>query len=333
MSRKNLLTDLGGAAAPPAAETAPAAGGAPVAHLGKMLGAIRDRADRAQEIEKALSAGDRVVEIDPAVIDPSPIADRLPAGAEADAGLRESIAQHGQRVPVLLRRNPAAKDRYLTVYGHRRVAATRALGLKARAIVVDIGDEDAFVAQGVENAERKDLSFIERALFARRLSDAGFAAKTVSIALATARPNVVTMVSLSRRLPDDLVAAIGPSPTLGRRRWEALAARLDAAGAGAERRWRKATAAAEFVALDPDRRLAAVLAALAAPTATPAKVRAVYRDEQGAPFCTVERMRAGEARWRIAAGAAASSRPDGAAFADWLADRLQTLHAAWKRGE
>jgi ParB family chromosome partitioning protein len=335
MSRKNLLAGLGGGGLPPASNDASlASGAAPVAHLGKMLGAIRDRSERAEEIEKALAAGDRIVEIDPAVIDPSPIADRLPCSPDADQALRDSIAEHGQRVPVLLRRHPSQPERYLTVYGHRRIAAVRALGRKARAIVVALSDEDAYVAQGVENAERRDLSFIERALFARRLTDAGVAAKAVASALGTARPNVVTMVTLCRRLPDELILAIGSSPALGRRRWEDLDARLVAGGAAAAKRWRRAIASSDFADLDGESRLAAILRALEPETSgRAARASAAFAQEDGLVFGSMEKTRSGEARLRLAPDKDVSFREDGSTFCDWLAGRMTHLRAAWRRGE
>lgn len=336
MSRKNLLVGLGAESSAPAQEPAPASGAPSVAHLGKMLNVIRDRSERADEIEKALAAGERVVEIETASIDPSPIADRLPASPQDEASLRDSIAEHGQRAPVLLRAHPQRSGRFLTIYGHRRIAAATTLGRRVRAIVVEMSDEEAFVAQGVENAERKDLSFIERALFARRLTDAGVPAKSVAAALGTARPNVVTMVTLSRRLPDDLIAAVGPSPTLGRRRWEELGARLSEAGRSAAQLWRKAIEAPGFGALDVETRFAAILQALASarPTAAPGGWNPTpLVDDGGELFGSMEKMRSGETRLRISPDKDASFRKDGAAFSDWLASRMSDLRAAWRRGD
>ena len=51
-----------------------------------------------------------VVEIDPGLIDAGGMADRLESDAESDATLRQSIADHGQQVPVLVRpHQPAQK--------------------------------------------------------------------------------------------------------------------------------------------------------------------------------------------------------------------------------
>ncbi|MDG3577708.1 ParB/RepB/Spo0J family partition protein, partial [Rhizobium sp. YJ-22] len=88
----------------------------------------------------------RVVELDPAAIDPSPYPDRL-GGAEDSAAIEQlaaSIARNGQEVPVLVRPHPERANRYQTIYGHRRVRAIAGLGQgqKVRAIVRDLTDEE-----------------------------------------------------------------------------------------------------------------------------------------------------------------------------------------------
>ncbi len=74
--------------------------------------------------------------------------------------LVSSIREHGQKVPVLVRRT---QDGALEiVYGRRRLLACRQLGQKVRATVMEMTDEEALIAQGVENNARQDPSFIER---------------------------------------------------------------------------------------------------------------------------------------------------------------------------
>lgn len=343
MSRKGFFADVvpGRAAAPPAPSPAPTGAGASpsVKHFGAALGQMRERATRAQEIEKALASGERVVEIDPALIDPSPIPDRLPGANAADAALRETLERAGQQVPVLLRRHPQASGRYLTVYGHRRIAALTALGRAVKAIVVEMSDEDAFVAQGVENNARRDLSFIERAVFAARLAEAGTSQSRIAAALHTAQPNVATMIGLARRLPRDLVAAVGASPAIGRRRWERIDAVLAARSGGKlDKAWRAAAAAPDFPGLDGDARFERVAAALESAAARSdasdagAPVATELSDSSGAAFATVERRRGGEARIRLLKEDSAATRADGAAFVDWLEARLPGLREAWRRG-
>jgi ParB family chromosome partitioning protein len=329
MSRKGLFSDV-----EPGKAAGASGAGAPspsVRHFGAALGQMRERATRTSDLERALAAGDRVVEIDPALIDPSPIPDRLPGAGKADEALKASLDAEGQRVPVLLRRKASEPGRYLTVYGHRRIAALGALGRPVKAIVAEMSDDEAYVAQGVENNARRDLSFIERAVFARRLAEEGTSQARIADALHTAQPNVATMIGLARRVPSELVLAIGASPAIGRRRWmrvdELLAEKRQLS-----RVWRLAIVSEGFAALDGDERFEVVVKALEAAVAAPSAVeRITLSDRDGASFALVERLRGGEARIRLQK---AQPRPaDGAAFIDWLSDRLPDLREAWRRGD
>ncbi|MFP3581837.1 ParB/RepB/Spo0J family partition protein, partial [Arthrobacter sp. SIMBA_036] len=84
---------------------------------------------------------------------------------------------------VLLRPHPEAKSRYQVAYGHRRLAATRKLGIKVRAVIRELTDEQLVVSQGQENSARTNLSFIERALFAARLEERGFGRDVIMASL------------------------------------------------------------------------------------------------------------------------------------------------------
>lgn len=323
MSRKGMFEGLTDRARPTvSAEPAPVA-----KRFGAAMTQMRDRLDRADEIEQALASGDRVVEIDTALIDPSPIRDRLRGSAKADEEFRRTLSEQGQQVPVLLRRHPSAKGRYLTIYGHRRIAALHALGRKARAVVADLSDAEAFVAQGVENNARRDLSYIERALFAQRLSEAGAAQAQIAAALHTAQPNVSAMIAVVRKLPVALVEAIGASPGVGGPKWE----RLTKLATGREKDWKAAIATRAFDALDGDQRFASVCAAL---EPAPAKVatRRAFKDRQGAAYASYERTASG-GRLNMQADKDISFRSDNVAFADWLIERLDGLRDAWRRDE
>ena len=77
-------------------------------------GSVRSVRDTFSEVEnenevlrKQMETGARVVEIDPELIDPSPLSDRLREDADLSfESLKQSIAQRGQEVPVLLRPHP-----------------------------------------------------------------------------------------------------------------------------------------------------------------------------------------------------------------------------------
>jgi ParB family chromosome partitioning protein len=177
-----------------------------------------------EELRAKLSTAVVVQDIDPNLVDPSPIADRFrehdDAGFEA---LRASISQRGQEVPVLLRPHPEAEGRYQSAYGHRRIRAARELGIPVKAVVRNLTDEDLVVAQGVENSARQDLSFIERAVFAARLEGAGYERTTIQEALSVDRAEVSKLIAVAKALPADIIEAIGRAPKVGRPRWQALA--------------------------------------------------------------------------------------------------------------
>ncbi|MBD8894257.1 plasmid partitioning protein RepB [Labrenzia suaedae] len=173
--------------------------------------------------------GERIVELDPERIEPSPIADRLTAETMLDEGfeeLKQSLKDHGQQVPVLVRPHPDSAKRaggwYQTAYGHRRVRAAKELGLKIHAQVKPLSDEDLVLAQGQENAGRRDLSFIERAFFAQNLLDAGFDRSMVREALGIQRSELTRLVQVAAWVPKHIAFAIGPAPKAGRPRWHAL---------------------------------------------------------------------------------------------------------------
>jgi ParB family chromosome partitioning protein len=173
--------------------------------------------------------GEPIIDIEPHLIDASFIRDRLDGFDEEHAELVESIREHGQQVPVLLRPHPKDSARFQVVYGHRRVRACRTLEKPVRAVVRALTDAQLVVAQGQENSARKALSYIERAFFAVRLNESGFERDVIMAALNLSKSHLSTLMSVGRRIPANVIEAIGPAPKAGEPRWVALADRLDAA--------------------------------------------------------------------------------------------------------
>lgn len=175
------------------------------------------------ELRHALSGGAAVVEIHPALIDPSPVRDRFADDDEASLEiLKASIAANGQEVPILVRQHPLSPERYQVAYGHRRVRALKELDRTVKAIVRQLSDRDLVVAQGIENSARQDLTFIERAVFAMHLEDAGHDRSVVQEALSVDRAETSKLISVARSMPADLISAIGRAPKVGRGRWQTL---------------------------------------------------------------------------------------------------------------
>lgn len=293
-------------------------------------GAVRSMKDTFSDIEREnealrgrLAGAEQVVEIDAGLIDPSPFADRFAQDDEAFAALKQSIAARGQEIPVLLRPSPLADGRWQTAYGHRRVRAARELGRPVRAIVRALDDDALVLAQGLENAAREDLSFIERAFFALRLETAGRPRAVIQEALAIDRAEASKLIAVANVVPYELARGIGKAPRIGRGRWQAFAEALR--DRAVLRRVMTAATAPGFAALDSDARFARAFAAARRPAATAASRAAMdIRDSAGRSLAEVSaRGRAVKVRL---AGAG------GEAFAAFLAARLPGLfeefHAA-----
>ena len=165
--------------------------------------------------------------VDPNAIQMSAVMDRIDPSDGLD-DLVSSIREHGQKVPVLVRRT--LDGTLEIVYGRRRLLACRELGQKVRATVMEMTDEEALIAQGVENNARQDPSFIERALFVAgiirelgKTDEARKNAQTVAYrALQIDESLVSRMNRIATGIPSELIQAIGPAHGVGRRVWEKL---------------------------------------------------------------------------------------------------------------
>ena len=163
------------------------------------------------------------------VIEESGPKDRL-SFTDADVKtLAKSIEAHGQQVPIMVRPISDKLGHYKIVYGRRRLQALRLLGVPAKALVRNLSDEEAILAQGQENTQRLDPSFIEKTLFAAVLSESGYEQTIVLDALSIDKPMLSRMLKVARSIPVSVVELIGSAHGIGRRRWEELAdqARLE----------------------------------------------------------------------------------------------------------
>ena len=206
--RMSMLDSLAAAGTPPA--------------LGSMMSSNR-------ALRSARDAVDahHVWELDPAEIQDERYSDRLDPKDVHD--LRASIEQNGQTVPILVRRHATDPNRYLLVYGRRRLEAIRASDKvsKVRALIANLDDTAALRAQVSENTGRRDLSYIERALFAQELLDSGFGSQAqIAEVLNVTRSAVSMSISVAKAIGTALAHAIGPAHGVGRPRWEALAKEL-----------------------------------------------------------------------------------------------------------
>jgi ParB family transcriptional regulator, chromosome partitioning protein len=113
---------------------------------------------------------DTIVEIP---LDEITLRDRLRPVSEADMlAVAASFAERGQDQPVLLRRRFAQNELRL-VAGAHRVTAARYLGWTSiKAIVREMTDEEARIAEIDENLIRRELTVLDRAVALKERKDA-----------------------------------------------------------------------------------------------------------------------------------------------------------------
>ncbi|KGK78255.1 Rep B partitioning protein/ParB [Thalassobacter stenotrophicus] len=216
--RMSMLDSLAAAGAPsPAPQTGAVT---PMMTSNRALRSARDAVD-----------SHHVWELDPASIEDGRMADRLDPADVLD--LRDAIEANGQTVPILVRRAPGEDDRYLLVYGRRRLEAIRQSDkvTKVRALVTNLDDDSALRAQISENMGRRDLSFIEKALFAKDLVSSGFGNQSQVAEVLTVTKSTISMaIAIADMVGPDLVRAIGAAHGIGRPRWESLGRAIDENG-------------------------------------------------------------------------------------------------------
>lgn len=284
-----------------------------IAAMGTSLKELTESALSASKMQEQLENGDAVIEIEPSDIDASMVNDRLIAEIDPDFDeLVESIRGSGQQVPILVRPNPSAPSRYQIAYGRRRMRAAVKLGAKVRAIVRDMTDSELVIAQGKENLDRKDLSFIEKAMFARQLEEQGFERPVIMAALSTDKGDLSRYITVAKTIPQDVVQAIGPAGKAGRARWIALGEKLSTGSAPIKRTLQSE----EFKALDSDGRFAMLFNTLTERRASTAQ-----------PWVTDRGQKAGQVEQRsdrVVLTIDERVVPD---FGSYLAERLDELYA------
>ncbi|MBY6058614.1 plasmid partitioning protein RepB [Leisingera daeponensis] len=191
-----------------AVPAAPSKGGAPksLQHMSDVLTQVASQAAQ---------------DIDVSEITDSDISDRFDVTVGLDP-LVESIRNSGQELPVMLRFRRGEGPRYEVVYGRRRIAACRRLGIKVRALVKDMNLREALISQALENSARLERSFIEQAVFATELEKANFSRAEICEALAVDKGSLSRLLSIVRDIPADVINRIGAAHDVGRRPWMEL---------------------------------------------------------------------------------------------------------------
>ncbi|MCZ8272676.1 MAG: plasmid partitioning protein RepB [Microcystis sp. LE19-4.1E] len=275
-----------------------------------------------EELRRQLTGHGVVVELDTALIDPSPVVDRFISENDvAYEALRQSIQSQGQEVPVLLRPHPNQSGRYQIAYGHRRVRAARELGLLVKATIRPLTNEQLVVAQGIENSAREDLSFVERALFAARLETGGYSRAVIQQALTIDRAEASKLIAVASAIPEGVFEAIGKAPKIGRGRWLQFVEALK--GEGASKRVAVQLDQAAFRLLSSDERFSALLEAALSKPAT--EETSTIKTPDGQVVASVKETRRGIAL------TIETSQTGG--FGAFLKERLPELFKAYKAQE
>lgn len=322
MSRKDAINSLflkkPEPAAPSVSKSSDRVRTGAIAAMGSSLQEMTEGARAAERLQRQLAEGETVISLDPAQIDGSTIADRIVI--DVDPGFDElvaSVRENGQQVPILVRPHPDKSGRFQIVYGRRRLRAAMRLGIAVKAIVKSIADADLVIAQGRENLNRADLSFIEKAFFARRLEEAGYERATITAALATDKADLSRYITVARRVPEKIVMRIGPAAKVGRARWLSFAEKLEDG---------KIVTAVEdllndpeVLGLDSDRRFQAVWNAIDRPQKRLAKRSDVWMTASGKRAGHVERSEG-----KTALVFNEKLVPE---FATWISSRLDELYS------
>jgi ParB family transcriptional regulator, chromosome partitioning protein len=321
MSRRNVISAIISEQLAAANSSSPAPSQRTAAGPVRSMGLALDRLElERKSLEDAVMLGGAGVELDPTLIEMSFASDRLTDENDPDfEALKQSIADHGQEVPILVRPLPNQPGRYQAAYGHRRLRACHALGRNVRALIRQLTDAELVVAQGLENASRVDLTFIERASFAKGLEKGGFDRSTIMAALSTDKTELSKMLTAVSAIPDDLIRAIGRAPKAGRRRWLELAECL--VHKGSERRIRSLIAQDDFAKSDSNKRFSDVLDVAQNVTASMAANMPVRTDIKANGGIILARIK--ETRERLDIQVDRSAQPG---FADFLVQSLPDLY-------
>jgi len=327
--RMSMLDSLAAAGAPsPAPQTGAVT---PMMTSNRALRSARDAVD-----------SHHVWELDPASIEDGRMADRLDPADVMD--LRDAIEANGQTVPILVRRAPGEDDRYLLVYGRRRLEAIRQSDkvTKVRALVTNLDDDSALRAQISENMGRRDLSFIEKALFAKDLVSSGFGNQSQVAEILTVTKSSISMaIAIADIVGPDLVRAIGAAHGIGRPRWESLGRAIDENGLDREdligiakeaRENAETSMVVDDVASTNDPSIQAFLAVEKAVT----KAIKPAKSPSPAPLSSVPLKIGGKRGGTVKRTAKGLSiELAGGDFADWVEtqvhDMIEDLHERWKQ--
>ena len=181
---------------------------APRRGLGKGLSALLGPGDGDAPVAPQ-GAGRGASTIPVASIEPGKFQPRRSFPPDELAELAESIKAQGVLQPILVRRDPADRNRYQLIAGERSWRAAQVARLHdIPAVVRDFSDEEALEAALVENLQRQDLDPLEEAeAFHRLATEFGHTQEVIAESLGKSRGHVANTIRLLA-LPDAVKALL-----------------------------------------------------------------------------------------------------------------------------
>lgn len=166
------------------------------------------------EIQNEPVSLNRFVELHPEHIDAWELVDRPEEEFGDLSELMNSIAHHGQSIPILVRRAPAG--RFELIYGRRRWKICKDLGIQVKAFVRDLNDQDAYQQMVIENEHRQDISSWAKALSYKKALDRGIFPSQASLAVHLGIDrSALTNILVYTRIPEAIYLAIGTFTKVG----------------------------------------------------------------------------------------------------------------------
>lgn len=279
-------------------------------------------------VGRALShlSEDSILSLDPSKIYHSPYQDRFKSDNDAESELevlKLSIATEGQKIPVLVRPHPSKPEQYQLAYGHRRLAAVKEIMaasdrpelVKIKAYVRELTDRQLIEEQAIENGLRENLTWIELAMWAAQLKEAGFSHRAICPVLGQSEAAVSHLFRVTSVVPSDIIYAIGRAKLVGRPKWTAFAETLKTSD--------KVEAVRRLLSTDEFKKADGVGRMSLAMSAASDKATAPRENSEGFDFSVKGRL---YGRMKTsAAGSVVTIPKKETQFAQWLAGRMPEL--------
>ncbi|GGB44317.1 hypothetical protein GCM10011505_27030 [Tistrella bauzanensis] len=172
-----------------------------------ILGAVRGMiADASDTLVTESSRFRHTFELAIDRVSPDPEQPRKYVDDDAITELARTMAEHGQLQPILVRRDPGDRRRFIIVAGERRYRAAVQNGWPALLAIEHESDPE--IAALIENLQRVDLSPIDEARgLARLIEGRGWSQSEAAGVLGKAKSEISGVLRILT-LPDDLLNAV-----------------------------------------------------------------------------------------------------------------------------